>query len=84
MLDKRETIDQIEIKPETGHIQVRKRIDIIETVEIPATDEDGKEITVTQEKVISYTYERFVIEPEQDIDTVPEELRAIVEVTRDK
>jgi hypothetical protein len=38
-----------------------------------------EEVTVTQEKVISHTYERFVIEPEQDIDTVPEELRAIVE-----
>ena len=81
MLDKRETIDQIEIKPETGHIQVRKRIDIIETVEVPATDDDGNDITVTDDKVISYSYERYVIQPNTELSLLPEEIWEIAAAT---
>lgn len=38
MLDKQTTIDRIEVLPESGHVQVRQRIAIVEDgVEISAT-----------------------------------------------
>jgi len=76
MLDERTTIDQIEVKPETGHIQVRQRKSIVRITEI--VDEGGKPAGTSEEEV-SYTYHRYVLEPGADLSDEPEAVKAIAE-----
>jgi len=77
MLDKITIIDRIEVLPETGSIQVREKTSIVETIDIQASDEDGKAITVTESKEISFTYHRYVIEKGTDVSTLPKEIQPI-------
>lgn len=56
MLEETKTIDQIELKPETGHIQVRERIAIIK---------DGEELTFTFNRYVLEKYSDISNQPEQ-------------------
>jgi len=60
MLEKRIITERIEVLPESGHVQVRQRISILE---------DGEEL--------SYTYHRYVLEKDVDIENQPDEVKRI-------
>jgi len=80
MLTKRTTIDRIEVLPETGHIQVRQKIAIIESEDVETTDESGVTIVSTVEHELSYSFHRYVLEPGSDLTGQPDEVRSIAEV----
>jgi hypothetical protein len=70
MLDKQTTIDRIEVLPESGHIQIRQKIAIIET------EGEGEEAV---SKEISYSYHRYVLEKDSDLSGQSAEVVAIAE-----
>jgi len=79
MLTKRTTIDRIEVLPETGHIQVRQKIAVIESEEVETTDEEGNTTTSTVEHELSYSFHRYVLEPGSDLTGQSDEVCAIAE-----
>ena len=70
MLEKIITIDRIEVLPESGHVQVRQRISVMET------EGEGDE-AITKE--LSYTFHRYVLEKDADLSGQPEQVRMIAE-----
>jgi len=79
MLTKRTTIDRIEVLPETGHIQVRQKIAVIESEDVETTDESGATLASTVEHELSYSFHRYVLEPGSDLTGQPDEVRSIAE-----
>ena len=80
MLTKQTTIDRIEVLPETGHIQIRQKIAVIESEEVETPGESGVTIVSTVEHELSYSFHRYVLEPGSDLTGQPDEVRSIAEV----
>ena len=63
----RYTTDRIEVLPETGHVQVRQIIEIV--------DDAGNVVGYPKEG----RYHRYVLEPGADLSNVPDDVKAIAE-----
>lgn len=63
----RYTTDRIEVLPETGHVQVRQLIELV--------DEEGNVIGYPKEG----RYHRYVLEQGADLSGQPEDVRAVAE-----
>lgn len=78
-LDKRTTIDRIEVLPETGAVQVRQKIAVIETEEVETTDEEGKVTLSTVQHELSFTYHRYVLSQGDDLEGQPDAVKVVAE-----
>jgi hypothetical protein len=65
VLSKVTKIDRIEVLPETGCIQIRQRISVLET------DEEGNSTE------LSYSYHRYCLEKGSDLTDQPDEVKAL-------
>lgn len=79
MLNKRMTIDRIEVLPETGVVQVRQKIAVIETEEVKTADGGGNVTLFSVEHELSFTYHRYVLSQGDDLEGQPDAVRAVAE-----
>lgn len=77
MLEKRVTLDRIEVLPESGSIQIRQRMSIVEIEEVPASADSGQETVSIIEHEISYTYHRYVLSKDADISNEDPRIQAV-------